>query len=185
MVFWILLSLGFVITVFLTAVFWDDGGFATFFGCVLVLCGAPVAIEFMVGAAGANHDVVTSSTVTHHVVSLQDNFGTTGHINGGGGFLFFSISGSFNGHLTYSWYERNPDGSYQSHSVRERNNVKVFQVPPSQKPRVVETIQDVEQDADSWLLPPALNKLDEHTNKSWALYVPRGTIVHDYKLDAK
>jgi hypothetical protein len=119
---------------------------------------------------------------THDVVALQDNFGSSGEIRGG---LFFTT-----GHMTsgqfYSWYERMPDGSYESETIVESDelSISVFEVDPGEEPRAVQEVYDVTYGkVPDWWFPFSMGDTDEEYH--YDLYVPRGTIVQDFSLDLK
>lgn len=127
--------------------------------------------------------IVKEGTITHYPVTLSDSLGTVGHISGG---LFF-ISGSINSKLYWSWYEHSRDGSgLKAVSVKETwdTNIRVKQIPKTETPRIEQVLYKQEGHTPSWIAPFNLMN-DKDATDVWTLYVPRGSVTHDFKLDAQ
>lgn len=143
----------------------------------------------LIVASSINKQVTFHQETTRQVVSLQDNAGTSGSVHGGGSFLGFFVSGQQNGSIFYSWYEREGSGpGFRGRSITDNNanDVRVVQIPRSHSPRVVHETWNSDTRTDSWVAPFNMNASEApYWRDNWTLYVPRGTIVRQYRLNAK
>lgn len=159
---------------------WDDGdgeffAMGTFTAFVIVVF-ASLACTLPFGSGEYEFDW----SHEHHVVTLQDNAGTSGEISG---FLFF-ISGSVGGTLNITYYEKDPaTGAITPNTLdTEDENVKIFQEGPNAEPRVVEINEDQIAHPPHVVFPWDFFN-DERTR--WEFHVPDGTVKENLSLDAK
>lgn len=178
MIFWVVLVLGVAASLFLALI--AEDGMAFFFGL------AATAVVLMVGVVmigGTIWEETHESKQTHsfEIASLQDNFGAEGEIHGG----FFFTTGFIGSYQFYSWYEKQPDGSFEARQVSTRSApVKVWERPADSPPKVVKHELCADYALPNWLVPFNLTVLDGDCEAVvWELFVPDGTIAHEYKLD--
>lgn len=176
MVFWIC-----IVLILILATLFCDGDGESFFG----ICAFGTIVIFificMIGSVVFEHSENTKITHSYKIISLQDNEGTEGHIGGG----FFFITGNIGTYQFYSWYERQADGSYESRQISTHNfPVKIWEEPSSAEPKAIQREICHSHSIPGWLSPIDFAQSDECETEIWELFVPQGTIVHDFKLDA-
>lgn len=179
MIFWICIA----ITLIAAIPVWIRGGEEGFEGFLAICIFGSVATFLLVCMMGSvifenSHDI--QSKHTYRIVSLQDNEGTEGHIGGG----FFFVTGNIGTYQFYSWYEREPDGSYESRQISTHDYpVKIWEEPSSSQPKAIKRETCHEHSAPSWLSPFDFSKENYCDTDGWELFVPKGTIVRNYRLD--
>lgn len=142
-------------------VYWD-GVLPPFFATLIF--GGIVALVINIGVSGALASEAV--TTTNNLTTLQDGSQTTG--------TFFLGSGYVDGKQVFSYYEKR-GGAYYLESI-DAEHAKV--VESSGQPRVEHTC---DQTTSVWIsvFSTCWNNYD------YTFYVPKGSVVTNYTLDAK
>lgn len=149
--------------------------------------GAAVAVLFIAGAiaTGLNlafmqvgYKTQVKETWSAPLAELRD--GTSG-VHGS---FFLGIGSISGGSPNYTYYEKDPDGSYSLQSLDTQwDTVRVFQ--DNQGPKVVcrQVVRTQNHDSTWSIFGAVVNHHDYCL--TWDFHVPQGTIVSNYHLDAQ
>jgi len=172
---WILIALAITVVFGIAAYLFDDYDWAEYTASCFFFTMI-VAVILMVGStffasSGAEHKVST-----YPLVQLNDG----NHLKGS----FFLGSGVIDDRMGYNYYERHPDGSMTLESVDARD-AKVIEQPGDA--RVVEDLK-CNWRGGSIRSIPFVHFLDcegLQETVSWTFYVPPGSVLNNYTLNAE
>lgn len=144
------------------------GAFGSILGGIV---GFLVAMFIGLFAYSGTHDV----SETHKLESIQDN--STVH-----GSFFLGI-GTVDGNPTYSWYEETGPNTFERMDV-DASSGRVHYVAADESPHYVVTYE--KSDSGFWHTWGVNVDSGNHEYATgYDFYVPKGTITHDFKLDAQ
>lgn len=173
---------------------WDDGferAFTVFISSFLGLCFAALGYLACTGLASLGNSYDVKYTAMAKVVTIQDNPGQQGNLDGGFFFLSGYVQGENRPALAISWYEKSKSG-YAPRSVTDDacNNITIIEQPATTDPKVVQTDWKRVNETPWWVSPVDIDTDNDPWNchpyqVEWDFYVPKGTIKGAYNLDAK
>lgn len=107
------------------------------------------------------------NTYEYNIVTLQDN----SHVSGG----LFLGTGSINGSMKYVFYYELPNGGFKMNQISYENTTIIY----SNDKKVIIYKEEPTNSFLNWFA------IDLEFNTSYEIYVPKGTISNDFKLDAQ
>jgi hypothetical protein len=180
MLFWIVTGVAMVALLwFVVVIVLDDGaseiGWALGWLVMGTLGIGTVVVLFIVIPGVYMVGNAETETYTHEVVTASD--GTGQHGDGGGNFLFYASMDR--GTLTWSYYQREDDGSYSGQTLDEYDDVRIVEIGPDEQARVEHSMEITRPPS---MIAPGF--FTDENSVGWTLYVPRGTIQrNDFRFD--
>ncbi len=196
MLFWIITLIGAIIGLFFgvsdstrrdrllhdsfLGILW--GGLAGI-GVALILC-------FFIGIGAGDERFQVHNEPPAKLLNLEDQRETKLNANG----AFVLVAGGFSLHeetdTSYTFYQETHDGSYFQHEIHSDadTGIRIHFIPDGVTPYVVQTIINSHEESPSWLVPFGWDfspDYDEEDSEQWTIYIPRGTLVTQFKLDGK
>lgn len=118
------------------------------------------------------------------IVSLNDNIGTGGELRGSFFLGIGSVTGQFGPELAYSFYQRVGPGELQGQIVTEDGyNEVVVREAKGVVPHVRRIAADMACHTPLWINPIHQLCTVEALQDEWVFVVPRGTVLHGFKLN--